>query len=371
MPCQLVPFWTCYPASTVGRSLLLGRKIYTQHQVTRVVEVTSRNVPETAGGHTAPQQHHRVPNMFIIGAPKCGTTSMYHYLKGHPQIFLPDYKEPNYFAADHEVGSLGNVFAYGLHEKQYYDLFAEAGDAKIVGEGSTHYLYSADAPSLIRGVSPEAKIVVMLRNPIDMMHSYHAQRVASEFENLRDFEEALRADDERRHGPLVIPVPPGVGFVAYRDKAMYGSHLQKWFETFGPDRVHVTIFEEMIERPGPEFQGLLEFLEVDPTYRPSSFEVHNPARAPRSVVVRRLLNTEVALWLRWRGLAKVIGEDRTRSVNHRLRDSRLQWRKAEHSRVRPDVRRQLEADFAPDLELLSQELGRDMRAVWFGRRGDG
>jgi Sulfotransferase domain len=342
-----------------------------EYQVKRFVEVTSRNVHETGGEHTAPQQDHRVPNMFIIGAPKCGTTSMYQYLKGHPQIFLPDYKEPSYFAADFAAGSLGNVFAYGLHEKQYYDLFADAGDAKVVGEGSTHYLYSADAPRLIRGVSPDAKIVVMLRNPVDMMHSLHAQRVASEFEDLRDFEEALRADDERRQGPLVFPIPPGVEFVAYRDKAMYGSHLKRWFDTFGRDHVHVTIFEEMLDRPGTEFQSLLEFLEVDPTYRPSSFAVHNPARAPRSVLLRRLLNTDAALWLRWRALAKVIGEDRARSINHRLRDSRLQWRKAQHGHVRPEVRRQLEADFAPDLELLSRELGRDMHAVWFGRQGDG
>ncbi len=327
----------------------------------------SAEPPQTAPdtGAAGAAAGRRVPNMFIIGAPKSGTTSMYEYLKGHPEIFLPDFKEPNYFSTELAGSTLGNLLVYGVHDEQYYDLFAEAGDAKVVGEGSTRYIYSQAAPRLIREVSPDARLVVMLRNPVDMIHSLHAWRVGAEREDLLDFEEALAADADRAQGRRL---PPGTRtrFGTYHDWGHYGQHLQRWFDIFGRDQLHVTIFEEMTVQPEVEFENLLRFLGVDPTYRPPSFAVHNPARAPRSRLLRRMLNTRLALWLRWRGMAMVIGEKRARAINHRFANSGLQWRTTRREAMRPEMRRQLEAELTPDVELLSGLLGRDMRALWFG-----
>jgi Sulfotransferase domain len=339
--------------------------------VTKVTDrartATSADPPQTATdtGAIGAAAGRRVPNMFIIGAPKSGTTSMYEYLKGHPEIFLPDFKEPSYFAAEIPVNDLGYALSYGHHDKQYYDLFAAAGTAKVVGEGSTRYIYSWMAPRLIHEVSPGAKIVVMLRNPVDMIHSLHAWRVAAGREDLLDFEEALAADDDRSHGRR-IPSGAQAMFATYLNWGMFGQHLMLWFDTFGSGNVHVTIFEEMIKRPDSEFQRLLKFLDVDPTYRPPSFAVHNPARAPRSRLLRQLLNTHAAMWLRWRAMGALVGNDRARSINHRLSRSSLQWRATKRKPISPELRRQLQTRLAPDVQLLSRLLGRDMSALWFG-----
>ena len=91
----------------------------------------------------------RLPDLFIAGAPKCGTTSLYEWLKGHPQIFMARFKEPCYFARDLALEPSGYYLRYGVDRERYLALFADAGGAKRVGEASTRYLYSQDAPRLI------------------------------------------------------------------------------------------------------------------------------------------------------------------------------------------------------------------------------
>src|SRR5262249_53369576 len=125
------------------------------------------------------------PNFFIVGAPRCATTSMYTYLKQHPQIHLSLLKEPLFFATDLTIQPLAVT-----DEASYLGLFADAGDARRIGEGSVFYLLSKRAAEEIKRFSPRAKIIIMLRNPIDMMHSLHALYLRTGNEDL-DFEEAI------------------------------------------------------------------------------------------------------------------------------------------------------------------------------------
>ena len=222
----------------------------------------------------------RFPDLFIIGAPKSGTTSLYEYLKGHPDVFMSVLKEPSYFAPDLAKEDSANFLVYGRDEALYLNLFAEAGDAKRLGEASTRYLYSKEAPALIKAASPDARIVAMLRNPVDMMHSLHAHKVAAATEDL-DFEEALAAEADRHAGKRIPPTSNPM-LATYRDRARFGEQLPRWFEIFGRDRVHVIILEDMIRQPEDEFRRLLEFLEVDPDYQPESFAAHNVAHGARS-----------------------------------------------------------------------------------------
>ncbi|RLG08342.1 MAG: sulfotransferase, partial [Thaumarchaeota archaeon] len=107
------------------------------------------------------------PNFFIVGAPKCGTHAMYTFLKAHPEIFMPERKEFQYFATDLVRGT-----QYELSEEEYLSYFRIAKDEKRLGEASTWYLYSKKAASNIKKFNPHAKIIVMLRHPIEMMYSY-------------------------------------------------------------------------------------------------------------------------------------------------------------------------------------------------------
>lgn len=306
------------------------------------------------------------PNLFIVGAPKSGTTSLYEYLKGHPQVFMSVVKEPCYFAADLAFDHSGNFLVYERDAKLYEDLFAEAGDARLLGEGSTRYLYSHDAPALIHGASPDARIIAMLRNPVDMIHSLHAHKLAAGTEDIADFEEALDAEADREQGRR-LPAHSNPKLSTYRDRAKFGEQLPRWFDQFGRDRVRVIIFEDMVKDTPGEFRSLLEFLGVDPTYVPESFAAYNTAHGARSTFIRRVLNGRFPQWLVWGLLPRIIGDTRTRGLVRRFRHSWFHRKPISKGKLSPELRRRLEDDFAPDVARLSGLLGRDMSQLWFGR----
>jgi hypothetical protein len=139
----------------------------------------------------------KIPNFFIIGAPKCGTTSMSEYLRSHPNIYFSTPKEPYYFCRDiikplpHSVQTEG----------QYLTLFAKADKChQAIGEGSVYYLYSNEAVQKIRSFNPEARLIVMVRDPIDMLHSLFHQNIVNGTENAPDFPTAWKWQEDRLRG---------------------------------------------------------------------------------------------------------------------------------------------------------------------------
>ena len=304
--------------------------------------------------------------MFIVGAPKSGTTSLYEYLKGHPQVFMSVVKEPCYFAADLALDHSGNFLVYERDAKLYDALWSDAGDATRLGEGSTRYLYSHDAPALIHKASPDARIIAMLRNPVDMIHSLHAHKLAAGTEDITDFEEALDAEADRHEGRR-IPAHSNPKLSTYRDRGRFGEHLPRWFDEFGRDKVRVIILEDFVKNSPTEFRSLLEFIGVDPSYVPESFSAYNTAHGARSMSIRRLLNSRFPQWLVWGLLPKIIGDTRTRGLVRRFRHSWFHRKPITKDKLSPELRRRLEEDFAPDIARLSSLLGRDMSLLWFGR----
>jgi len=295
----------------------------------------------------------RRPDLFIIGAPKCGTTSLFNYLQGHPEVFLPRPKEPNFFAAEPYAHSR---LAYPQEMDRYLALFAAAGDAKRVGEASTSYLESPEAAGRIREFNPEARMVAMLRDPVEMMYSMHGMRVAQGVEPITDFAAALEAERTR----------PGYGTVGdgssvrYRDRARYAEMLPRWFETFGRDRVHVIITEELAAEPEPTFVRLLEFLEVDPAYRPDTFRRYNTSLKPRSLLLSRLTAN-----LPRRKAPRNVLDHLLLPVGRVLR--RMNRRRVDRGSVDPAVRKRLRAELGPDVDRLSDLLGRDLRLTWWAQ----
>ena len=137
------------------------------------------------------------PNFFIIGAPKCGTTSLAAWLAEHPNIYMSPIKEPHFFCSDFNVVIIPN-------EAEYYRLFKKAGDQHMaVGEASTSYLYSQVAVPRIERELPGAKYIVMVRNPVEMAYSLHEEFVFLGAEHIHDFEMAWRLSPKRRAGRIV------------------------------------------------------------------------------------------------------------------------------------------------------------------------
>lgn len=306
----------------------------------------------------------RRPDLFIVGAPKSGTTSLYEYLKGHPEVFMSVVKEPRYFAPDDALGASGHALRHGRDQERYLDLFADARDEKRLGEASVGYIYSRLAPGLIHEFQPDARIVVMLRNPVDMIYSLHGQRLSEDREDEVDFAAALAAEDDRRAGRRV-PAHATPAGSTYRDRGRFGQLLPPWFDTFGRDRVHVIVFEDFIRDPAAEFRRLLEFLDVDPAYRPVEFAVHNPSHTARSRFLRALTKTRFAQWTVWQLLPRVLGDRATRALVRRFRHSRINRMPSRREPLDAELRRQLEAEYAPDVAALSALLGRDLTGLWF------
>ena len=289
------------------------------------------------------------PNFFIVGAPKCGTTSLYSYLKEHPEVFMPDKKEPHYFCTDFNKPPR-------LTEDQYLELFAPARSEKRIGEGSTWYIYSEEARRGIKAFDPEARIIIMLRNPVAMMYSLHAQRLWLARENIQDFEEALEAESDRKEGRRLPPYPFPIQLLFYRDCARYSTHISAYLDQFGADHVKVIIFEEFVRNTEDTYREICDFLGIDAQFRPE-FAVHNSNKRLRSVRVRRFLRSE---------RTKDVGRWFPRRVRRSFKGFLLDANTKRISRppMSASLRERLEAEFQPEVEATSQVLGKDLSRWW-------
>ena len=283
----------------------------------------------------------RRPDFFLIGAPRCGTTSMYLYLQQHPEIFLSVLKEPHFFSTDHPPGARPVA-----DEALYHSLFKDVpATAKRVGEGSISYLSSLHAPDAIRAYSPSPRFLVMLRNPIDMVFSLHGLYTRTGNEDEIDFDRALAAQEMRRRGEKI---PAGAYFpqgLVYTESALYTERLKRYFRLFGREFVHVVIFDDFVAEPARVYRETLDFLEVD-----TDFEAEFDRQRAKAVVRMKTL-----LQLR-----KAAPE-----IRARLRGLGLHHTAPRREAMTEETRQRLAEFFAPDIGALSALLERDLSA-WCG-----
>lgn len=298
----------------------------------------------------------RYPDFFIVGAPRCGTTFMYEYLNRHPQIYMSPTKEPQYFANDLDSGSYLDSVTFMRDREQYLDLFRDAQPDQITGEASTWYLYSKDAARNIKMANADARIIIMLRDPVDMLYSLHGRRVYGGSEDLTDFEEALAAEGDRKLGRRIPPRARNIEALFYRDVGRYSEQVKRYLETFGPERVHIIIFEEFRADPSAAYRQTLEFLGVDSTFKPD-LHVVNEGVERRSVRAQRLRLAPVMVMF-------------SRRVPKRIRPhvGRVWDVVTTRTKRRPPldhaVAEKLREDLHPDVVRLSEIVGRDLTAIW-------
>lgn len=275
---------------------------------------------------------------------------MYNYLKQHPDIFMPSLKEPHYFGDDHH-----HINRAPRTLDRYLDHFHDAEDEKRVGDASTSYLHSTQAPSEIKEFNPSSKIIVMLRNPIKVMYALYYTNRLSGFEPIEDFESALEAEPRRKKG-LLWPDKPGiVDNLFYREIAQFSSQLKRYFETFGRKKVKVITFNYFEENTPEAYRELLKFLDVDDDFTPL-FEIANKSRTIRSNVVHRLINEPPEL-IRTIISAVLPPTSRVR-ISQALR--RLNSTHKRRPPMDPELRRRLKREFTPEVKRLGKLLDRDL-----------
>ncbi|NJL83829.1 MAG: sulfotransferase [Chloroflexaceae bacterium] len=214
------------------------------------------------------------PNFCLIGAAKSGTTSLYEYLKQHPQIFMSPVKEPRYFGL---VGETPDFRGPGDAETNrqlvtqtaaYRALFAGVTDEIAIGEASPWYLYLEKAPIQIQQQLPQLKLIVILRHPVERAYSNFLHQVRYRTEPLPTFALALAAEPTRQQNHWRP-------FWFYKQLGFYHAQLSRYYQRFPREQIRVYLYEDLCDRPNVLFEDLFRFLSVDERFLPNLSEQHN------------------------------------------------------------------------------------------------
>jgi hypothetical protein len=289
-----------------------------------------------------------MPNFFVIGVNRAGTTSLHRYLGQHPDIFMSAVKEPSYFAPEVAAGDplWPNQLKPVATLEEYLALFAGVTHERVIGESSAAYLTSRSAPRHLRAAVPHAKLVAVLRNPAERAFSDYCLHRSFGAESL-SFAEAVSAELDH-DGPV------GGRMRGYVMTGFYGQSLTRYFEYFDRRQLRVYLYEDLQNDLDAMLRDLFAFLEVDPGYVVDTSARHNASRyeakhrgldrvlrwGPVHSLARRALPTRARIW--------------ARETLRRLNSVRPEFSEA--------VRQRLVELYRPDIELTARLIDRDLSA---------
>ena len=304
------------------------------------------------------------PNLFLVGAPKCGTTSMYTYLRQHPEIFMCHPKEPRYFCRDLINESRGwlNAEYYFPYRSldDYLALFDGAASCRCVGEASPQYLYSRTAAQEIHQFNPDARILIMLREPVEFLMSQHSQWRLNLHEEEPDFRRALGLEDERRQGRAL---PANVVFPSrlyYTDWVNFSRQIKRFCRYFPPHQMKIILLDDIKRQPLAVYGEVLAFLQLtDRSFCPD-FAPRGQNRRLRFPFLKQLYLDPSAPHIR---LLRRIVPAPVLGVGQRFLD-RIAWTPSRRPPLDAEFRASLKRRFRPEVAALSQLLDRDLAVEW-------
>ena len=295
-----------------------------------------------------------LPNFIIIGAEKAGTTALWQFLKQHPQIYMSAVKEPQFFGYEGKSVSFegpGPVVKEALpicELKEYQALFKGADGYEAVGEASPSYLYNLRAPERIRHYVPQAKLITILRNPVDRAYSRFLHLVREDRETTDDFLEALEKEQWRIQNNWWPDF-------FYMQNGFYYSQLARYYDLFDRSQIKVYLYEDLSADPLKTLQDIFSFLDVDVDFEPDTSLKPNVSGVPKSRNLHLFLNG----LRRARPLAEaVLPEAATRRIlkgAHSIKNKNLAKPK-----LSAPARQQLVEVFREDVLSLQSLIGRDL-----------
>ncbi|MGH2854826.1 MAG: sulfotransferase family protein [Solirubrobacteraceae bacterium] len=315
---------------------------------------------------SAERSGRRVPDFFIVGHAKCGTTALYEMLRRHPQIYMPELKEPAFFAADLRSrfqrptsGPLPQTLA------EYLALFAAARPEQRVGEASSSYIVSRTAASGIAELQPAARAIAIVREPASFLRSLHLQLLQNHIETQRDLRKALALEEARRQGRRIPRRSPRPQALLYSDRVRYVEQLRRFHERFGRERVLVLIYDDFRRENEATVRRVLRFLEVD-ELAPIEASEANPTVRVRSQRLDDLVHTlsvgRGPLSRAAKAPLKALTSARLRGAA--LRTVRRRVLVGEPPPPDEELMVQLRRRFKGEVVALSEYLGRDLVALW-------
>jgi len=233
------------------------------------------------------------PNLFIVGAARAGTTSLWYYLKAHPEIFMPDdelYKEPAFFCDQRGIKNI----------KDYLSLFSEVtAQHKYIGEVSTAYLTCPKSAELINEYASKnnikPKFIIVLRNPVHRAYSLYNWMVQEGYEYALNFKKALSLEEKRIYKKIPNFFEPEYYYnYLYFRSGLYFDQVKRYFDKFSKDNIHIIIFENFTKNTIVELKKIYDFLGIK-TNLNLELKIHNPSRQtffpPLQFALRKIITT--------------------------------------------------------------------------------
>ncbi len=292
------------------------------------------------------------PNFFIIGAPKCGTTALSEYLRGHPDIFFSRSKEPNFFNTDFR----NRKNAHFTEEDYLNKHFLGSDEYGVIGEGSPWYLYSEVAVPNILKFNPEAKFIILVRDPIKMYYSFYRHRYHRFQEDAETPEEAWRLQVPRKKGERLPKICPAeVETLQYGEVCKLGKQLERVYGYVPKDQVKVLFFDDLKTQPRELYKETLDFLDLPDDGR-TEFPKVNARKTPKSETVRNLV---VSL----NKIKKQLGIKKAPHALRKIKKLEMKKNRKESERsnnLSEDLKKELSEYFSKDVDKLSNLTGRDL-----------
>lgn len=288
------------------------------------------------------------PNFFIVGAPKCGTTAMNDYLNQHPDVFMAA-KELHYFGKDLKIKTK-------LSEAEYLQYFLDAGNTKVIGEASVWYLFSKTAAEEIKKFSPGARILIMLRDPVQVIHSLHSQHLYDGNEDVFDFERALNLEQARKEGNKL---PNSVGFTqlpGYVDSVLFYKQVERYITVFGREKVSIILYDDFVANTKEIVAKTFQFLDLDDKFQ-IQIDIINPNKQIKFFYLHRVLkNPNPSLKKLFRGIVP------SKKIRHSImaRLFKMNIKIKERKKLRDSLNSSIRNLLADDIHKLSRLIDRDL-----------
>jgi hypothetical protein len=271
--------------------------------------------------------------VFIVGAPKAGTTSLFHYLDAHPDILMSSVKEPDYFS-DKEL--LSQSLYYGGSRvdtiEKYNNLFPDGNDGKILGEGSVSYLFYPEVPLRIKKYNSESKIIIMLRNPVERAFSHF----------LMDYRLGLTSVSFETE----FHKKEGLNFQQYFLLGNYSTQINRYVKVFGRENIHVIWYSDFKKNSEKEVKKVFNFIGVNSSPKIDFGTVHNSFTMPKNNFIRMIYSV---VWLR-KTLTLMFPSKLIKSVRN------LFFREGNKPKLQEDLRRKIQLYYQNEIKELEQVL---------------
>ncbi|MEL6440622.1 MAG: sulfotransferase [Cyanobacteria bacterium J06621_8] len=302
------------------------------------------------------------PNFFIVGQPKSGTTALHQFLQQHPEIFMSGYKEPHFFCADFHLESDQHhgkqLFFDFRQESAYLQLFAKAKTEKAVGEATANYLYSRVAANKIHNFNPDAKIIILLREPAQYLYSLHSHYAKFTEENEPNFAAALALERLRQQGKNSSPRVMSPSFLFYSERVKYYQQVKRYYDLFPAEQIKIIIYEKFRADNEGIYREILEFLGVDQSFVPN-FALINVNKEVKFPALNNFVN---------RPFIKSITKNLiSQEFNEFVRDNiveKLLWHQAPKDSIPEEMKLKLMQKYQPEVAQVSELIGIDLEKVW-------